>query len=86
MKGYYRAVKSGVDWAVKIDRIKDPFIKMMALMYRTIEFEKKAVYSNPFLELISKEPMNLGAYLPIPIMFFIRKRAQYRFEKSNGFG
>lgn len=66
LKGYYRAVKRGEPWAVKMEsiRISDPTTWFLMRIYDDITWSK-----NPFLEAISKNHEFMGKYIPVPITF-----------------
>lgn len=69
MRGYYRAVKRGDAWAVKIANliISNPMSGLLVLMYRNVDFKKLVYSENPFLKLIPKDDSWLGTYI-IPML------------------
>lgn len=71
LRGYYRAVKRGESWALKIDALKEKnyFQWIIALSFRNVEFADILSAENPFLSVLEKSIPFSGKYLPISIIF-----------------
>lgn len=67
MRGYYRAVKRGDAWAVRIENLKSKniFSYMMALFYRNVNFKALVYGSNPFLAMLNGGGFQ-EKYVPVP--------------------
>ncbi len=70
LRGYYRAVKRGDAWAVKIASLlkRDKLAGLLALCYRNVDFKELMSLSNPFLKLVDKSTGSnyWGAVIQIP--------------------
>lgn len=86
-RSYYRALKRGEAWAVKIAAklISDPIAGLIMLMYRNVDMTALVYSSNPLLALITKDGAEwTGAYLPTPVFkpwSGTRKRSYHRAQK-----
>ena len=70
MRSFYRAVKRGEGWALKIWTLRNkPIQYIMALMYRNVDFTSLVFTKNPLLELIRKDNNFQGKYFPVPIVW-----------------
>lgn len=69
LRGYYRALKRGDAWAVKLSKHTD-FAFFLRWIYRDL-INKEKLTNNPFLALLEKDKgtSSLGAYFPVPIIF-----------------
>jgi hypothetical protein len=70
MRGYWRAVHSKEDWALRIHRLGVGSLPwLLAICYRNVDFKELVYANNPFLALVNKEESFPGKYLPVPIKF-----------------
>lgn len=69
MRGYYRAVKRGEAWAVKIAHllISNPMAGMIALVYRNIDINALIYGVSPFVAMLPKDDTYSGKCMPVPL-------------------
>lgn len=71
-KGYYRAVKSGKEWALKIHKLGEGSVQWaLAFVFRNSQkYMKDLIYKdNPFLKMIQKDKDFSGKYMPVPLKY-----------------
>jgi hypothetical protein len=81
MKGFYRAVKNKEPWAVRLNNIKSPEARVLAMLYSRVDFKKLSLSGGPFF---SRGYSGFcGKINPVPFYYIPnhphkRKRSRYR--------
>lgn len=67
-RGYYRAVKRGAEWAVRISK-KKGLDFLMAFCYRNFDWKSMVTHGSSFLKHVEKDDAWAGGTIIVPFKF-----------------